>query len=156
MHDQHPRPARQREPPGPGGTRIEQDSAAVSINRRAMAMSENADVGLDALQPFAGFRCETPALEQNMPDRDRDSGAADDALAREPAALNVIDISRYSNHRGDPSELPEDGGVADVAGMKNRRHSGKVFAERRIEKPVRIGDHSDPLDALRAHDAAAG
>lgn len=155
-HDQHPRPARQREPPGPGGAGIEQDGVAVPVNCRAMAMSENADVGLDAVQPFAGLLRETPALEQDMPDRDRHSGAPDDARTREPAALKVIDISRYGNHRGDASELPENGGIADIAGMNNRRHTGKVIEKRRIEEPVRIGDDSDPYDALRIHGAATG
>jgi len=89
----------------------------------------------------------------------RNSSAAHDQhprSAREPASLKIIDISRYGNYRGDPLELPDDAGTADISGMKNRRDSGKVLDERRIEEPVCIGDDSDPQNVLRAHGAGTG
>ena len=130
--------------------------SAIPVDRRPVAVPEDADSGLRSVQPFAGLLREAPALEQNMCDRDSDSGAPDDALAREPALLKIIDISRHGNHRGDPLELPDDAGTADISGMKNRRDSGKVLDERRIEEPVCIGDDSDPQNALRAHGAGTG
>lgn len=126
------------------------------IDCRAMAMAEDTDVGLYAVQPFACLICEASALEQDMPYRNGDSGAPDDTQARESTLLKVIDVPRNRYDRCDLSEPPDDVGIADIAGVENSRHAGKVLDERRIEEPMRIGNDSDPHDAPLAHGTTTG
>jgi hypothetical protein len=113
-------------------------------------------VGPYAVQPFARLISETSALEQDMPYRNSDSGAPDDPHAGKSTLLKIIDVPRNRNDRCDLSELPDDIRIADIAGMENGCHPGKVLDERRIEEPMRIGDDSDPRDAPLAHGAATG
>lgn len=119
-------------------------------------MTEDADMGPYAVQPFARLICEAAALEQDMPYRNGDSGTPDDAHAGKSTLLKIIDVPRNRDDRCDLSELLDDAGIADIAGMENGCHPGKVLDERRIEEPVRIGDDSDPRDAPLAHGAATG
>lgn len=126
------------------------------IDCRAMAMAEDADMGLNTVQPFACLICEASALEQDMLYRNGHSGAPDDAHARESTLLKVIDVSRNCNDRCDLLELPNDAGIADVAGMENGRDAGKMLDERRIEEPVRIGNHADTSEALWFHGTGTG
>lgn len=126
------------------------------IDCRAMAMTEDADMGLYPVQPFARLICEAAALEQDMFYRNGDSGAPDDAHAGKSTLLKIIDVSRNRNDRCDPSELSNDVRITDVAGMDNGCHAGKVLDERRIEKPMRIGNHADTSETLWFHGTGTG
>lgn len=119
-------------------------------------MTEDADVGPYAVQPFARLAREMSPLKQNVPYGDGHSGAPDDPHAGKSTLLKIIDVPRNRDDRCDLSELPDDVRIADIAGMENGCHPGKVLDERRIEEPVRIGDDSDPRDAPLAHGAATG
>lgn len=126
------------------------------LDGRTMAVAKHADIGLLFLQPFERLIRKMASLIQYMPDRDGDSGSPDDAQAGQPALLKAIDVSRHGNDRRNPLELPDDSRAADVAGMKNGRHAGKVLDKRRIEQPVRVGNHTESHNAPATHGAAAG
>jgi len=119
-------------------------------------MTEDADMGPYVVQPFARLICEAAALEQDMPYRNRDSGTPDDAHAGESTLLKIIDVPRNRDDRCDLSELPDDAGIADIAGMENGCHAGKVLDERRIEEPMRISNHADTSETLWFHSTATG
>lgn len=121
-----------------------------------MAVAEDADIGPLLVEPLSRLFREPPALEENMPHRNGHPGSPDDPLARESTLLKVIDVSRNCNDRRNPSELQDDIGIADIAGMENGRHAGKVLDERRIEEPMRIGNHPDAHDAALTHGTATG
>ena len=91
-----------------------------------------------------------------MADGDGRAGAPDDAHAGESAPLKVIDVTRHRNDRCDLLEPPDHVRIPDVAGVENGRYAGKMLDERRIEEPMRIGNHADTSEALWFHGAATG
>lgn len=128
----------------------------MTIDCRTVTMAEDADMGLCVVQPFARLIREMSLLKQNVPYGDGRAGAPDDAHARESAPLKVIDVTRHRNDRCDLLEPPDDVRIPDVAGVENGRHAGKMLGERRIEEPMRIGNHADTSEALWFHGAATG
>ena len=121
-----------------------------------MAVAEDADMGLCAVQPLACLIREASAFEQNMPYRNGDSGTTDDAHAGESTLLKIIDVPRNRNDRRDLSELPNNVGIADIAGMENGCHAGKMLDERPIEEPMCIGNHADTSEAFWFHGTGTG
>ena len=119
-------------------------------------MTEDADIGLLLVQPFARLIREAFSLKQDMFYSNGDPGASNDARTGKSALLEFIDVSRHSNDRCDLFELSNDVRIADVAGMENGRHTGKVLDERRIEEPMCTGNDSDPHSTPPAHGTATG
>ena len=119
-------------------------------------MTEDTDVGLYAGQPFACLIAEASALEQDMPYRNSDSGAPDHLHAGESTLLEVIDVARNRNDRCDLLEPPDDVRIADIAGMDNGCHAGKMPDDRWIEQPMCIGNHADTGTTTWFHGTGAG
>lgn len=121
-----------------------------------MTVAEYTDVGLLLIHPPFCFRGQFPTLEQDVADSNHHSGEADHARPGEPVFFKFIDIARHGDDGSNPFELPNDLKIADITSMKDGYHAREMFNERRIEEPMRIGNDSDPHDALLDHGTATG
>lgn len=115
----------------------------MEVQRRPVAVSEDADVGLLPIQPGPRLFGHDPLFIQNVADGYLTSTSANDETSREPAVLVIIDVAGYG---GDRSELPQTlkhVPITNISRMKDFGHARKMLFDSRIIEPVRIGDHAD-------------
>ena len=153
---QHPDASRQGEPLRSGRPWIEQQRWPILLNGRTMTVAKYTAIGLFLVQPRSCFRCQLPALEQDVADSNRHPGATDHARPGEPAFFESIDVARHGDDRGNSFELPNDFRIADITGMKNYCDTREVLNDRLIKQAMSIGDDADVRLALGDHGAATG
>lgn len=115
----------------------------MSIQRRPVAVSKDADIGLLLIEPGLRLFSDAAFLIQYVAQGYFASASANDDSSGESAFLVIIDIA--GNNR-DRSELPQalnDASVSNISCMKNFSHVYKMFFDSRIIEPVRISNHSD-------------
>src|SRR5690349_7953744 len=126
----------------------------MSGNHRTVAVAEDADIRLFAIEPRGRIRGQAPLLIQDVTERDRHAGPAQDQSPRKSAGLKVIHIA---GHRGDRSHLPQalyHVFAADIAGVQDFFHAGEMPFNGRIVESMRIGDYSDSKGPAFAYGAA--
>ena len=80
----------------------------------------------------------------------------DHDLPRKSAALILIDIAGHGEDWGNALQRFDHRSIADVSRMHDRGHAGKMFFNRRIIEPVRIGNRTDSNGATFLHGAITG
>lgn len=115
----------------------------MSIQRRPVAVSKDADIGLLLIEPGLRLFSDAAFFIQYVAQGYLASASANDDSSGKPAFFIIIDIA--GNNR-DGSELPQalnDASVSNISRMKNFSHAYKMFFDSRIIEPVRISNHSD-------------
>jgi len=115
----------------------------MEIQRRSMAVSEDADVGLLPIQPSPRLFGHDPLFIQNVADGYLTSTPANDETSRESAVLVVIDVAGDGRDRGELPQTLKHVSISNISRMKDFGHACKMLFDSRIIEPVRIGNHSD-------------
>ena len=127
----------------------------MSGQRWAVAVAEYTDLGLFAIKPGLRFWCHFAFFIEHMAERDPETSASKDQAPRKTARFILVDVTGDRRDRCKASQAPNHISSADVAGMENFLHRGKMPLHGWIVEAMRIGDDPDSKRPARCQRPAA-
>ena len=121
-----------------------------------MRVAKDADIGSFAIQKGSSVLRELPAFIQNMTDGDTAACQFDHGLGRKSDLFLIVDVAGDGGDRSDLLQLFDHGLLANIPGVENVVDALKMSSNRRIEKAMGIGNHSDPNGSALIHGVATG